>query len=74
MSIDAHYINVILYKPLVSSSYIQLPAELRNSSGGLVNIENEDNEGFRWCHIRYLNPQEKDLQRIKNQTWKYCYN
>ena len=29
-------------------------------------MKNEDNECFRWCHIRHLNPQEKDPQRIKN--------
>ena len=31
----------------------------------MVNLTNDDNECFRWCHIRYLNPQEKDPQRIK---------
>ena len=47
------------------SSYIKLPQELRNSSKGLINMKNEDNECFRWCHIRYLNPVDKDPQRIK---------
>ena len=47
------------------SSYIELPAKLRNSKKGLINIKNKDNECFRWCHIRHLNPQEKDPQRIK---------
>ena len=31
----------------------------------MVNLKNDDDECFRWCHIRYLNPQEKDPQRIK---------
>lgn len=30
----------------------------------MLNIKNEDNECFRWCHILYLNPQEKHPQRI----------
>ena len=47
------------------SSYIELPAKLRNSKKGSINIKNKDNECFRWCHIRHLNPQEKDPQRIK---------
>ena len=47
------------------SSYIELPTELRNPKKGLINIKNKDNECFRWCHIRHLNPQEKNLQRIK---------
>jgi len=33
---------------------------------GLINPKNlDDNECFRWCHVRKLNPQKKDPQRIK---------
>ena len=64
-SIDNHYLNIVKYNPFKGSSYIKLPEELKNSSKGLINIKNEDNECFRWCHIRYLNPQDKDSQRIK---------
>ena len=64
-SVDNHYLNIVKYKPMNGSSYIQLPTELRNSAKGLINIKNEDNECFRWCHIRHLNPQKKDPQRIK---------
>ena len=64
-SINNHYLNVVKYTPMKGSSYIQLPEELRNSSKGLINMKNEDNECFRWCHIRHLNPQEKYPQRIK---------
>ena len=65
--IDSHYLNVTLYKPLNGSSYIELPTELRNPKKGLINIKNEDNECFRWCHIRHLNPKEKNPQRIKKE-------
>ena len=68
--IDSHYLNVILYKPLNGSSYIKLPAKLGNSRKGLINLKNEDNECFRWCHIRHLNPQMKDPQRIKKDDKK----
>ena len=68
--IDSHYLNVTLYKPLNGSSYIELPTDLRNSKKGLINIMNEDNECFRWCHIRHLNPQEKNPQRIKKEDKK----
>ena len=44
--------------------------ELRNPKKGLINIKNKDDECFRWCHIRHLNPQEKDLQRIKKEDKK----
>ena len=33
-------------------------------------MKNDDNECFRWCHIRHLNPQEKDTQRIKKTDRK----
>ena len=65
--IDSHYLNVILYKPMNGSSYMELPTDLRNTKKGLINIKNEDNECFRWCHIRHLNPQEKNPQTIKKE-------
>ena len=65
LSIENHYINIVNYNPLKGSSYIELPQELRNSAKGLINMKNKDNECFRWCHIRHLNPQDKDPQRIK---------
>ena len=68
--IDSHYLNVTLYKPLNGSSYIELPTELRNPKKGLINIKNKDAKCFRWCHIRHLNPKEKDPQRIKKEDKK----
>ena len=68
--IDSHYLNVTLYKPLNGSSYIELPAELRNSKKGLINMKNKDEECFRWCHIRHLNPQIKYPERIKKEDKK----
>ena len=56
------------------SSYIKLPAELRNSAKGLINLKNEDNQCFRWCHIRFLNPQDKYPQRIKKVDKQYIEN
>ena len=70
-SVDGHYINLTKYKPLKGSSYIELPTELKNPAKGLINLKNEDNECFRWCHIRYLNPQKKYPQRIKKDDRQY---
>ena len=64
-SINGHYINIIKYEPLTGSSYIQLPTELQHHKSGLINLQNKDNECFRWCHIRHLNPQNDNPQRIK---------
>ena len=73
-SVDGHYINLTKYIPLKGSSYIELPTELKNPAKGLINLKNEDNECFRWCHIRYLNPQGKDPQRIKKSDKHYIKN
>ena len=53
------------------SSYMELPIELQNSTKGLINLRNKDNECFRWCHIRHLNPQKKDPQRIEKADKVY---
>ena len=70
--IDSHYINVTTYQPLHGSSYLEQPTKLRNPKKGLINIKkglinikNKDDKCFRWCHIRHLNPQETNPQRIK---------
>jgi hypothetical protein len=70
-SVNKHYLNIVKYVPLQGSSYIILPQELRNSSKGLINIKNEDNQCFSWCHIRHLNPQDKDPKRIKKSDKTY---
>ena len=43
-----------------------LPTELRNPMKGLINIQNEDNECFRWSLVRYLNPVNKNPVKILN--------
>ena len=70
-SVDSHFINVVQYRPLRGSSYISLPKELQNSAKGLINLKNEDNECFRWCHIRHINPQDKNPQMIKKTDKQY---
>ena len=70
-SVDNHYLNIVQYQPMKGSSYIKLPQELRNSAKGLINMKNEDNECFRWCHIRHLNPQDIHPQRIKKSDKEY---
>ena len=65
-SVDKHYLNIVKYEPMKGSSYIKLPEELQNAMKGLINMKNEDNQCFRWCHIRHLNPKDTNPQRIKN--------
>ena len=71
-AIIGHYINIVKYIPLRGNSYIPLPEELRNSKKGLINLKNEDNKCFLWCHVRHLNPMKKDLQRIKQSDKEFA--
>ena len=70
-SVDNHYLNIVQYQPMKGSSYIELPQELKHHRKGLINMKNKDNECFRWCHIRYLNPQDKYPQRIKKSDKEF---
>ena len=60
-----HYINVASCIPLRGNSYLPLPVELRNSKKLLINIKNEDDKCFLWCHIRHLKPENTHPERIK---------
>ena len=40
--------------------------ELNNAMRWLINIQNVDNECFRWCLVRYLNPVTKNVAKIRN--------
>ena len=64
-SIDNQYVKIVKYKPLKGSTYMELPPELGNTTKGLINLQSNDNECFRWCHIRHSNPQEIHPDRIK---------
>ena len=52
LSIQQCNINYLFQKlPCEGSSYFTLPNEVRNER---INLQNEDNECFRWCLVRYL--------------------
>ena len=50
-SIDGEYVNISAYSPLIGRTYVELPNELKNLRKGLINIKNDDNKCFLWCHI-----------------------
>ena len=68
--IEAFHIKISNYEPLAGSSYISLLPGLNNSVKGLMNLKNKDIECFKWCHIRFLNPQNKHSDRINKQDKK----
>ena len=59
--------NISTYSPLVESTYIDLPDELKNSRKGLINIRNDDNKCFLWCHVRHLNLIDKNHQKTSKK-------
>ena len=62
--IESQYINISTYRPLSGSSYIKLPVKLRSSKKGLINIKNNDQKCFLWCHVRHINPVKIHPERI----------
>ena len=63
-------LNISSYKPLSESTYCKLPKELCYPLKGSINIENNDNKCFLWCHVRYLNCDGKKLFRISKKHKK----
>ena len=49
---------------------MKLPAELRSSKKGLINIKNNDQKCFLWCHVRHINPVKIHPERITREDKK----
>ena len=64
-SIQSQYINISTYRPLVENSYIEMPIELKHPKNVLINIKNNDQKCFSWCHVRHINPLKEHPERIK---------
>ena len=71
---ESQYINVSTYRPLLGSSYVKLPAKLRSLKRGLINIKNNDQMCFLWCHVRHINPVKKHPERITQEDKKLVNN
>ena len=68
--IQSQYINVSTYRPLLRSSSIKLPVELKSPKKGLINIKNNDQKCFLWCHVRHINPVKIHPERITKEDKK----
>ena len=62
-SIEELALHTVKYVPLSGSSYIKLPKVLADKKA-IINMENDDNECFKWCITRALNPVKKNPKRI----------
>ena len=72
-TIKSQYINISTFRPLSGSSYVKLPAELRNLKKGLISTKNNDQKCFLWCHVTHINLVKIHPERIK-QTEKRLAN
>src|SRR5271155_5158130 len=56
-------VNTAIYKTLRVSSCIPLPSVLANKKA-IINMQNQDDECFKWCVATALNPDDKNEERI----------
>ena len=49
---------------------MKLPAELRSSKKGLINIKNSNKKCFPWCRVRHINPVKIHPERITREDKK----
>lgn len=58
------YIDIYKTIPLRGSSYIPTPEPFNNSRCGLINIQNDDLECFKWCMKYHQSKKDKHDDRI----------
>ena len=56
---------------MIGSSYIKSPVELRSSKEGLINIKNNNQKCFLWCHVRQINPVKIHAERITQKDKEF---
>ena len=61
--LEIHFTN---WQPLGGSTFFPLPAKIKNKKA-LINLKNEDNQCFKWCVVRALNPVDKNPNRITKE-------
>ena len=72
--IEGVYVNISSYSPLIASTYIELPDEVKHPMKSLIKIRNNDNKCFLWCHVRHLNLADKNPQRTTKKIKKQLMN
>ena len=64
-SIVGLFITTYSQKPSRGSSYIATPPELSNARMGIVNIQNKDEECFKYCMLYHQTAKAKNNDRIR---------
>ena len=71
MSLD---ITISRLRPVRGSSQIPLPKKCLEQTKALINMQNHDQQCFKWAVTRALNPVDKNPQRITKGLRKQVKN
>ena len=66
-------IHLVDFRPLRGTAFLPLPKRL-SSKKEIINMKNNDNECFKWCVTRVLNPVEKNVERITKELKEHRKN
>ena len=62
-------LHTISYRPLRGNTWIPLLKELADKKA-IINMKNKDNECFKWCVLRKLNPKDDNAERVDKELRK----
>ena len=51
-----------------------MPIELKHPKKGLINIKDNNQKYFLWCHVRHINPLKEHPERIKKTDREIACN
>ena len=63
VKVESLVLHTSKWVPTNAGSYIDLPPYLKNKKA-IINMKNEDDECFKWCVLRALNPKDINSERI----------
>lgn len=71
LGVERHEVSLVHFNPLEGSSFVELPSSLKSDRNGLINIvNNDDDECFRWYHVRHLKPKKQKANKITGSNRK----
>ena len=69
-SIETFELDICRYKPSKGSSYIELPGWIKKKRA-VVNVQNEDDECFKWSVLAALHPVNQNAERRNKYLYQF---
>ena len=63
VEVEKLVLHTTRWDPINAGSYIDLPPALKNKNA-IINMKNQDEECFKWCILRALNPKDNHPERV----------